>query len=121
MDSTYAQLLFRMILQPKTRSISQEQLVAEDKGIYAGLAMVEAKCIEVDNEQARLASAEFSPPMTKATLSELDVNKIVHNPKLRHDINFDPDLHFRPNLDGGKGRRKTQKANDFGKQCEPSS
>jgi hypothetical protein len=52
-------------------------------------------------------------PVTKGTLSELDVNKIVNNPKLRHDINFDPDLHFRPNLDGEKGRRKTQKANDF--------
>jgi hypothetical protein len=55
----------------------------------------------------------FEPPVTKNTLSELDVNKIVHNPKLRHDINFDPDLHFRPNLDGEKGRRKKQKADDF--------
>ncbi|TVY37576.1 Protein SOK1 [Lachnellula subtilissima] len=55
----------------------------------------------------------LEPPVTKGTLSELDVNKIVHNPKLRHDINFDPDLHFRPNLDGEKGRRKTQKANHF--------
>jgi hypothetical protein len=55
----------------------------------------------------------FEPPVTKQTLSELDVNKIVHNPKLRHDINFDPDLHFRPNLDGEKGRRKKQKADDF--------
>lgn len=55
----------------------------------------------------------LEPPVTKSTLSELDVNKIVHNPKLRHDINFDPELHFRPNLDGEKGRRKTQKANDF--------
>ena len=55
----------------------------------------------------------FEPPVTRNTLSELDVNKIVHNPKLRHDINFDPDLHFRPNLDGEKGRRKKQKADDF--------
>lgn len=55
----------------------------------------------------------FEPPVTKVTLSELDVNKIVHNPKLRHDINFDPDLHFRPNLDGEKGRRKKQKADEF--------
>ncbi|TVY62340.1 Protein SOK1, partial [Lachnellula suecica] len=59
------------------------------------------------------ASTTLEPPVTKGTLSELDVNKIVHNPKLRHDINFDPDLHFRPNLDGEKGRRKTQKANHF--------
>jgi hypothetical protein len=29
--------------------ISQDQLVAEVKGIYAGLVMVETKCIEVDN------------------------------------------------------------------------
>ena len=57
----------------------------------------------------------LEPPVTKSTLSELDVNKIVHNPKLRHDINFDPDLHFRPNLDGEKGRRKKQKADDFWK------
>lgn len=53
------------------------------------------------------------PPVTKATLSELDVMKIVHNPKLRHDINFDPDLHFRPNMDGEKGKRKQDKANIF--------
>lgn len=58
-------------------------------------------------------SPAVEPPVTKGTLSELDVNKIVNNPKLRHDINFDPDLHFRPNLDGEKGRRKTQRANDF--------
>ncbi|KAE9377822.1 T-complex 11 [Stipitochalara longipes BDJ] len=58
-------------------------------------------------------SPAVEPPVTKTTLSELDVNKIVNNPKLRHDINFDPDLHFRPNLDGEKGRRKTQRANDF--------
>lgn len=53
------------------------------------------------------------PPVTKITLSELDVNKIIHNPKLRHDINFDPELHFRPNLDGERGRRKQEKANQF--------
>ncbi|KAI9158503.1 Protein SOK1 [Paramyrothecium foliicola] len=53
------------------------------------------------------------PPVTRATLSELDVSKILHNPKLRHDINFDPELHFRPNLDGEKGRRKQDKANLF--------
>lgn len=41
-----------MIKQPDTRPISQEQLVAEVKGIYAGLVMVESKCIEVDNQQS---------------------------------------------------------------------
>ncbi|CZS92481.1 related to SOK1 protein [Rhynchosporium agropyri] len=55
----------------------------------------------------------IEPPVTKGTLDELDVIKIVNNPKLRHDVNFDPELHFRPNLDGEKGRRKTEKANYF--------
>lgn len=36
-----------MIRQPDTQPISQEQLIAEVKGIYAGLVMVESKCIEV--------------------------------------------------------------------------
>ncbi|CZT10528.1 uncharacterized protein RAG0_14969 [Rhynchosporium agropyri] len=49
---------FDIIMQPETRPISQEQLVAEVKGIYAGLVMVEAKCIEVDNKQATLAQAD---------------------------------------------------------------
>lgn len=40
--------------QPETRPISQEQLVAEVKGIYAGLVMVEARCIEVDKRHAKL-------------------------------------------------------------------
>ncbi|CZR56383.1 uncharacterized protein PAC_06271 [Phialocephala subalpina] len=41
-------------LQSETRPISQEQLVVEVKALYAGLVMVEAKCIEVDNTQATL-------------------------------------------------------------------
>ena len=55
----------------------------------------------------------MEPPVTKGTLSELDVTRIVNNPKLRHDINFDPELHFRPNVDGDKGTRKSEKADCF--------
>lgn len=40
-----------VIKQPETRPISQEQLVAEVKGIYAGLVAVETKCIEIDSAQ----------------------------------------------------------------------
>ncbi|OBS17061.1 hypothetical protein FPOA_12043 [Fusarium poae] len=43
---------FEIMGQPETRPISQDQLVAEVKGIYAGLVMVETKCIEVDNAQS---------------------------------------------------------------------
>ncbi|CAK7202310.1 Protein SOSEKI 1 [Sporothrix eucalyptigena] len=65
------------------------------------------------HDQQPQQSGKFELPVTKATLSELDVNKIIHNPKLRHDINYDPELHFRPNLDGEKGRRKQDKAQQF--------
>ena len=44
-----------MIPQPETRPISHEQLVVEVKGIYAGLVMVESKCIEVDENQSAAA------------------------------------------------------------------
>ncbi|PIA94986.1 hypothetical protein CB0940_08935 [Cercospora beticola] len=41
-----------MLLQPNSSPISTEQLAAEVKGIYAGLVMVEAKCINIDAAQA---------------------------------------------------------------------
>ena len=44
-----------MLLQPDTRPISHEQLVVEVKGIYAGLVMVEAKCIDIDERQSAAA------------------------------------------------------------------
>jgi hypothetical protein len=47
-----------VILQPETRPISQEELVAEVQGIYAGLVMVEAKCIEVEKRKRELEQAE---------------------------------------------------------------
>ena len=68
-----------------------------------------------DSSRTFSRSKPLEPPVTKGTLSELDVTKIIHNPKLRHDINFDPELHFRPNTDGEKGRRKQQKASLFWK------
>ena len=37
-----------MLRQPETRPISHDQLVVEVQGIYAGLVMVEARCIEID-------------------------------------------------------------------------
>ena len=45
-----------MLLQPETRPISQEQLVNEVKGIYAGLVMVEKKCVEIDQQLSSAAN-----------------------------------------------------------------
>lgn len=46
------------------------------------------------------------PPINLQSLREIDLHEILKNPQLRHDILFDPQLQFRPNLDGERGRRK---------------
>ncbi|KAF3044816.1 hypothetical protein E8E12_010869 [Didymella heteroderae] len=53
------------------------------------------------------------PPITRQSLSELDIQNIIINIRLRHDINFDRDLSFRPNLDGAKGQEKVKSAHRY--------
>lgn len=48
------------------------------------------------------------PPINLQCLKEIDLQEIVKNPQLRHDIVFDPLLQFRPNLDGERGIKKRQ-------------
>jgi hypothetical protein len=48
----------------------------------------------------------LEPPVTKAGLRELNVQHFVMDENLRHSINFDPNLHFRPNRDGARGVQK---------------
>ncbi|KAG4275605.1 hypothetical protein FPRO04_14371 [Fusarium proliferatum] len=66
-----------------------------------------------ESRRSPAPSQPLEPPVTKSSLGELEVAKIINNPKLRHDINFDPELHFRPNVEGDKGRRKHDRANIF--------
>ncbi|KAF1991083.1 hypothetical protein K402DRAFT_170744 [Aulographum hederae CBS 113979] len=47
-----------LVLQQDSRDISQEQLAAEVKSIYAGLVMVESKCIHVDKAQSETIHAD---------------------------------------------------------------
>jgi hypothetical protein len=42
-----------IMMQPPSRPISQEQLIKEVRTIYAGLTMVESKCIEVCDSQSQ--------------------------------------------------------------------
>lgn len=63
-------------------------------------------------------NADDHPPITPASLAELDMPRIINNPKLRHDVNFDRELHFRPNLDGSKGRQKILQADQYWRALE---
>jgi hypothetical protein len=58
-----------MIKEPETKPISQEQLIAEVKGIYAGLVMVESKCIEVDNAQSTNKDSKLNNEQWQALIA----------------------------------------------------
>lgn len=66
-----------------------------------------------DQKAEDFLHANLDPPVTRQSLSELDIGSIVSNSKLRHDINFDRELHFRPNLDGARGRVKKRAQSEY--------
>ncbi|KAH7084949.1 T-complex protein 11-domain-containing protein [Paraphoma chrysanthemicola] len=70
-----------------------------------------------DQEERAEAFREASqrPPITKQSLSELDIQNVIRNIRLRHDVNFDRDLSFRPNLDGAKGQHKRRTTEQYWK------
>ena len=49
-----------MLLLPETRPISHEQLLIEVEGIYAGLVMVDVKCIDIDERDSAAAQEKDS-------------------------------------------------------------
>jgi hypothetical protein len=65
-------------------------------------AMIIPPAIQLDPRQRKLLhTADRLPPVTKRTLSELDLDRIMRNINLRVDVNFDRSLHFMP-VDGTK-------------------
>lgn len=58
------------------------------------------------------------PPINIQCLKEIDLQEIVKNPQLRHDIIFDPLLQFRPNLDGERGIKKKHLSDIYWKDVE---
>ena len=58
----------------------------------------------------RLWHAQVQPPITKATLSELDLERFSTDPQLRHDVYIDRGVSFRPMVNGLAAREKRQQA-----------
>jgi len=65
-----------LLLQPETRSISHDQLVVEVKDIYAGLIMIESKCVDVDKKQ--LKEALKKNQTRQAKLSNKQWQALIH-------------------------------------------
>ncbi|QPG74976.1 hypothetical protein FOA43_002315 [Brettanomyces nanus] len=53
------------------------------------------------------------PPVNLQSMHEIDLHEVLKNPQLRHDILFDPQLQFRPNIDGERGKRKKTQADTY--------
>lgn len=77
-----------ILLQPETRPISHEQLVVEVKGIYAGLVMVEAKCIDVDEKQSHAAQEKEPSRQTKLSDEQWQALIALHKKLLHHHHDF---------------------------------
>ncbi|KAG5519131.1 hypothetical protein PMAC_002219 [Pneumocystis sp. 'macacae'] len=65
-----------------------------------------------------LLNTYFAPPITQAILQELELQEILKNVQLRHDIVHDTNLQFRPNLDGERGERKQHLADRYWKNLK---
>ncbi|KAF7299110.1 Vacuolar ATP synthase subunit B [Mycena indigotica] len=63
--------------------------------------------IPIDATSSHIAS--HIPPISRTTLKELDLDAIMRNPQLRHDLLFDGNLQFRPT----STRRKTERAEKY--------
>ncbi|GAA6031396.1 hypothetical protein JCM8097_005641 [Rhodosporidiobolus ruineniae] len=89
-------------------SVAQPMSQAELLSLHALRLASEAQI-----SPASLTPPALVPPITKTTLRELDMQEIMRNPQLRHDVVFDPNLMFRPNYDGERGERKRLAAEQY--------
>ncbi|KAI9141467.1 T-complex protein 11-domain-containing protein [Paraphysoderma sedebokerense] len=74
----------------------------KSQSVPANLFDIEPLKIDIPSTEIE----DFLPPITRYTLRELDVQEILSNVQLRHDLIFDPDMQFRPNLEGDRGTQK---------------
>lgn len=77
-----------ILLQPETRPISHDQLFLEVKGIYAGLLMVESKCIEVDSRQSKAALERNPSRPTKLSDEQWQALIALHKTLLHEHHDF---------------------------------
>ncbi|KAI9004725.1 T-complex protein 11-domain-containing protein [Gaertneriomyces semiglobifer] len=82
------------------------------------LRVLPVALLEDMEESAYLELLELLPPITRFTLRELELSEILSNAQLRHDLFFDPELQFKPNLDGEKGRQKREAADAYWEEVD---
>ncbi|KAJ2502531.1 cAMP-mediated signaling protein sok1 [Coemansia sp. RSA 1972] len=63
--------------------------------------------------QASRTHASTLPPVNRYTLRELKIHNILQNPRLRHEVLFEPKLEFRPNSSGQLAEAKQRAAQQY--------
>lgn len=74
---------------------------------HSGPQDVEPPCL------VNFRSASLQPPITKASLAELDSEHLFDNLLLRHDLNFDPKIQYRPTTHGVRGEIRMTEALEY--------
>jgi hypothetical protein len=80
-NDDYIEPAGKILLQPETRPITQDQLVNEVKGIYASLVMVEKKCVEIDQQQSKTTNKLSDEQAVRQAVASAD--STPSNPALR--------------------------------------
>ncbi|OCK74110.1 hypothetical protein K432DRAFT_447475 [Lepidopterella palustris CBS 459.81] len=82
----------------------RNEFLARPPGILATLRIPRCMQCRRRRQKTKLCDSFYNsttiPPISKHSLSELDIEEVIANAKLRHDVKFDWNLCFRPNLDG---------------------
>ncbi|OAA65079.1 T-complex 11 [Akanthomyces lecanii RCEF 1005] len=88
--------------------------VTAESAINSRIALLDNPKAQPTLLPTSIAPACFeAPPVTRAAISDVDIDKLISNPSFRHDINFDPQLRVRPLLYGKKNRMKKIRANQY--------
>lgn len=77
-----------ILLQFETRPISHDQLVVEMKDIYAGLVMLEAKCIDVGEKQYIIAQEKSSFRLISLSHEQWQALILLHKSLLHEHHDF---------------------------------
>ncbi|KAJ2710859.1 Protein SOSEKI 1, partial [Coemansia spiralis] len=76
-------------------------------------ALAQAQAQAQAQAHAQSQTAYALPPINRYTLRELKIHNILQNPRLRHEVLFEPKLEFRPNSSGQLAEAKQRAAMQY--------
>lgn len=100
------------ISSQSSQPINQQDVTSESPEAILISKELHRLCLSPSDLQC-FWTANRDPPVTRLSLSELDLERISGDPRLHHDVNFDHEVSFRPNLQGEVGRHKLALAENY--------